>query len=148
MVAKGVEIGERGRGTVAPPSQLLGKLSPPFHCYRYSDKYVLSCTCPRVITTGASVACTATGCKLMKRLSSFGSCLYLIPCWRRERIQRWVFPQISGCGLKNIAACFAHGILHQHYYSLAPPPTKNPFYTTDGISNNNLCFLNCIFGLI
>ena len=64
MVAKGVEIGERARGGgVTPPSQLLGKLSPPFHSYRYSDKYVLSCACPRVITTGASVACTATGCK-------------------------------------------------------------------------------------
>ena len=58
------DVGIGGLGGLHPPSQLrTGEALLSLYLHRYSDKYLLSCACPRVINTGTSVACTATGCK-------------------------------------------------------------------------------------
>ena len=63
-VFKDVGMGGGGLGGLHPPSQLrTGEALLSLYLHRYLDKYLLSCACPRVINTGASVACTATGCK-------------------------------------------------------------------------------------
>ena len=56
-----VGIGEE-LGAVSAPSELLGRLSPPLSVPALGPGGA-GCASPRVITTGASVVCTATGCK-------------------------------------------------------------------------------------
>ena len=133
---KGVGIGgARGGGAVAPPSQLLGGLSPPPpSLYQYLLFYVQRTLCPQVSNTGASVACTATGCNY---------CLLNHACIRfhvgeDSAIQRR-FSLISGCGLKYFAMCTNTAV------SLAPP-TKYPFLRHWENTGLCVCVCVCVFG--
>ena len=70
--------GHRNGGAVAPLHNYWVGLAPLLHCiyiYRYSDKYHFMC---HILF-------------IQQQVATFESCLYLIPRWRRECIQRRVF---------------------------------------------------------